>query len=206
MKKNWIILLIAAIIIIGIVAAISIYSNEKNQPKNNIVENEINKISEKVTDECTEEWEEIQEKANKDTIQTNSDEPKVSPNCIVTLQKYYKKCNHLNNEYIDIPNILINKTKEEVQKNYENWKIQEFSPTQIKLYREYDTECGEHFVLRNKDGRIAIYKINENNEEELYKETEIAIDYLTETDKVNIQNGIRVNGNENLNQLIEDFE
>ena len=48
--------------------------------------------------------------------------------------------------------------------------------------------------------------INENNEEELYEETEIAIDYLTETDKVNIQNGIRVNGNENLNQVIEDFE
>ncbi len=54
--------------------------------------------------------------------------------------------------------------------------------------------------------KIAIYRINENNEEELYEETEIAIDYLTETDKVNIQNGIRVNGNENLNQLIEDFE
>ena len=74
------------------------------------------------------------------------------------------------------------------------------------MYREYDTECGEHYIVRNKDGKIAIYRINENNEEELYEETEIAIDYLTETDKVNIQNGIRVNGNENLNQLIEDFE
>ena len=84
--------------------------------------------------------------------------------------------------------------------------MKEFSPTQITLYREYDTECGEHYIVRNKDGKIAIYRINENNEEELYEETEIAIDYLTETDKVNIQNGIRVNGNENLNQLIEDFE
>ena len=54
--------------------------------------------------------------------------------------------------------------------------------------------------------KVVIQTYFENNEEELYEETEIAIDYLTETDKVNIQNGIRVNGNENLNQLIEDFE
>ena len=32
------------------------------------------------------------------------------------------------------------------------------------------------------------------------------IDYLTETDKIAIENGIRVNGLEELNQLIEDFE
>ena len=36
--------------------------------------------------------------------------------------------------------------------------------------------------------------------------SKVAVDYLTETDKVEIQNGIRVNGIEELNQLIEDFE
>ena len=57
MKKSWIIILVVAIIIIGIVAGLAIYNkNEKTQ--NNIVENEINKVSEKVTDECTEEYEE----------------------------------------------------------------------------------------------------------------------------------------------------
>ena len=30
--------------------------------------------------------------------------------------------------------------------------------------------------------------------------------YLTDTDKIEIQKGIRVNGIEELNQLIEDFE
>ena len=59
--------------------------------------------------------------------------------------------------------------------------------------------------IKEKDGKIAIYKIEQNNKETLYKETEIAIDYLTETDKIEIKNGIRVNGKQNLNQLIEDF-
>lgn len=205
MKRNWLMILIVAIVIIGMVTAIFIY-NKKTNDKNSNMESTINKISEKVTDECTEEWQELQEQASQNVLQTNSDEPKASPNCMVTLQKYYKKCEHLINEHIDIPNNLVNKTEAEIQNNYENWQMKEFSPTQITLYREYDTECGEHYIVRNKDGKIAIYRINENNEEELYEETEIAIDYLTETDKVNIQNGIRVNGNENLNQLIEDFE
>ncbi len=205
MKRNWLIILIVAIVIIGMIAAIFIYNKRSNNEQNN-VEKTINKISEKVTDECTEDWEKLREQANQNILQTNSNEPKVSPNCMVVLQKYYKKCNHLINEHIDVPGNLVNKAEEDVQSNYENWQMKEFSPTQIILYREYDAECGEHYVLRNKDGKIAIYRINENEDEELYEETEIAINYLTETDKVNIQNGIRVNGDENLNQLIEDFE
>ena len=43
-------------------------------------------------------------------------------------------------------------------------------------------------------------------QEEVYEKTEISVEYLTETDKVEIQNGIRVNGVEELNQLLEDFE
>ena len=58
MKKSWIIILVVAIIIIGIVAGLAIY-NKNEKAQNNIVENEINKVSEKVTDECTEEYEEL---------------------------------------------------------------------------------------------------------------------------------------------------
>ena len=73
-------------------------------------------------------------------------------------------------------------------------------------YKEYSGECGEHYMLREKNGKIAIYKINEKQEEEIYENTEISVEYLAEADKVNIKNGIRVNGKEELNQLIEDFE
>ena len=36
--------------------------------------------------------------------------------------------------------------------------------------------------------------------------TDIATEYLTDTDKVEMEKGIEVNGKQNLNQLIEDFE
>ena len=193
-----------AIIIIGIVAGLAIYNkNEKTQ--NNIVENEINKVSEKVTDECTEEYEELERQAKLD-IETNSSEEKISPNCLITLKRYYNECQHTINEYIDVPQNLVNGTQEDLEKEYPNWEIQKYSSNEIILYREFDSNCGQHFILRNDNGKITIYKINEEMQEEVYEKTEISVEYLTEKDKVEIQNGIRVNGVEELNQLLEDFE
>ena len=204
MKKSWIIILVVAIIIIGIISGLAIY-NKNAKPKNNIVENEINKVSEKITDECTEEYEELERQAKLD-IETNSSEEKISPNCLITLKRYYNECQHTINEYIDVPQKLVNGTEDDLKKEYQNWEIQKCSSNEIILYREFDSNCGQHFILRNDNGKITIYKINENNEEEVYEKTEISVEYLTETDKVEIQNGIRVNGVEELNQLLEDFE
>ena len=204
MKKSWIILLFVVVIIIGIIAGLAIYNkNEKSQ--NNIIENEINKISEKIADECTEEYEELERQAKLD-IETNSNEEKISPNCLITLKRYYNECQHTINEYIDVPQNLVNGTQEDLEKEYPNWEIQKYSSNEIILYREFDSNCGQHFILRNDNGKITIYKINEEMQEEVYEKTEISVEYLTETDKVEIQNGIRVNGVEELNQLLEDFE
>ncbi len=201
MRKTWIII-VFAIIIIGIIEGIIIYN--KNV-KSSIVENEVNIVSEKITDDCIDEYENL-EKESKLDIETNSNEEKISPNCLVTLKRYYNECKHTINEYIDIPQNLVNGTKEDVEKEYSNWEIQKYSSNEIILYREFDSNCGQHFVLKNDNGKITIYKINEEMQEEVYEKTEISIEYLTETDKIEIQNGIRVNGIEELNQLIEDFE
>lgn len=205
MKKSWIIILILAVIILGIIAGTAIYEKNKQEiSKKNIAQNIINEVSEIIIDECTEEWEELQEEAL--DIEANSNEEKISPNCVLTLKRNYKECSHTINEYVDIPQSLVNKTKEDLQKEYPNWEISKYSSIDIVLYREFDSDCGRHFVLRNDEGKITVYRTNENNEEEVYEKTEISVDYLTETDKIEIENGIKVNGIEELKQLIEDFE
>lgn len=202
MKKVWIIGLIIAIIIIGIILGIFIYNNNANNNKqNSIVENEINIVSEKVTDECTEEYQNSEEE-----IETDSQEEKISPNCLLTLKKYYEECNHTINEYFDIPQDLVNGTEEDLKNEYPYWQVEKYSSNDIILYKEFNSNCGQHFVLREDNGKITVYKINENNEEEVYENTEISVEYLSETDKIKISEGIRVNGIEELNQLLEDFE
>lgn len=202
MKKVWIIGLIIAIIIIGIILGIFIYNkNVNNNKQSSIVKNEINIVSEKVTDECTEEYQNIEKE-----IETDSQEEKISPNCLLTLKKYYEECNHTINEYVDIPQDLVNGTEEDLKNEYPYWQVEKYSSNDIILYKEFNSNCGQHFVLREDNGKITVYKINENNEEEVYENTEISVEYLSETDKIKISEGIRVNGIEELNQLLEDFE
>ena len=42
--------------------------------------------------------------------------------------------------------------------------------------------------------------------EKEYQKTDISTEYLTDTDKIEIENGLKVYGKENLSQIIEDYE
>lgn len=205
MKRSWIIALICAVILLGIVLGMIYSQNKTNRSEQNIIENSSEDLSEVVTDECTEEWEKIEEEKQLE-LEANAKEEKISPNCLITLKKFYKSCRHSLNEYITVSQELVNKTQSELQGEYKDWKVEKFSSTDVILYKEYEGECGEHYILKENNGKIIIYKRDENNKEVLFEETEISTDYLTEADKIEIKNGIRVNGKESLNQLIEDFE
>ena len=201
MKKLWIIMLIAIALMIGTTVGLIIFYNNNGQARI-AIENNIEEISDMVTDECIDEYE-IMEKVD---VEANSEEEKVSPNCQMIFKRYYKDCKHTTNEYADVIQDLVNKTESDLRTMYSDWIIEKYSATQVILYKEFEGNCGQHFVLRDDDGKITVYRINVNNEEELYEKTEISVEYLTETDKIQIQNGISVNGVEELNQLIENFE
>ena len=174
------------------------------KPKTNDISKEIvTKVAEEeILDDCTDEYVELE---NDKVMQANSGEEKVSPYCSFTIKTYYKKCGHTKSEYLELPKELVNYTKTQVKEKYKNYKLEKFASNEIILYHENDGECGEHYIVKEKDGKVVIY-IKNGDEEEILEQTDIATDYLTETDKVNMKNGIEVIGKQNLNQLIEDFE
>ena len=206
MKRTYLIIGIFIIIFAMAVGIYTLNNKSKNIASQNIVKDEINEVSEKVTDECIDEWEGIEDDVQTQMIETNSSATKISPNCLITLKKYYSKCGHTINEYIDIPEELVNKTEEELKQRYEGWEVKSFSSTDIILCKEFEGECQQHYVLREQEGKIVIFIINANGEEELYERTEISVDYLSDVDKESVMLGIKVYGEEALNQLIEDFE
>ena len=63
-----------------------------------------------------------------------------------------------------------------------------------------------NYRIKDKEGQVVIYQILEDGTEKELETTAITTEYLPETDKINMKNGIQVNGKQNLNQLIEDFE
>ena len=190
--------IIAIIVIIGaIIIGVQICKPNKEQ------EDIITKVSdEKIEDDCTDEYQEIQE----EMLQANSTEEKISPNCFITMKKTYNKCGHTTSEYIAIPKELVNKTKEDLEEKYAGWTIDKFSDTQIVISKKEEGECGEHYIVKDNEGKVVIYKLLEDGTENEYEVTDISTEYITDTDKINMKNGIKVNGKQELNQLIEDFE
>ncbi len=168
----------------------------------NIKYDKLAKAEEKVEDECI--YEEISNDINE--IEASYTETKVSPNASLTIKRYYKECGHTTAEYKNVTEDMVNKTKEELQNIYPEFKIEEFSEGNIVIMKEEEGRCDEHFIVKNENNNVIIYKEKENGVEELYQNTGISTEYLPETDQINLKNGIKVFGIENLNALIEDFE
>lgn len=136
---------------------------------------------------------------------TSNSQEKISPYAKVTIEKYYKQCEHSTVEIYDVPKELVNLTREELQNRYENWEIKKFNSKDIHIYREIDANCSSHFVLKEKDGYLVVYKSISENMDELDLVTDIEFASLKEEDKLAIETGINVYGKEELSSIIEDF-
>ena len=197
MKKQYII----AICIIAFFTSLIITMNIVKENKLQNTKKEV-KISEKIEDECTEEY--TKETKIEEVVATKE---KVSANSQLIIKKYFKQCDHTINEYVEMPQELVNLTKEEVQNKYNDWKVIGFEPNKVTLYKEFDDMCGEHFKLKIEEGKIVIYQINKEGKQSIYEKTNISSEYLTQTDLISIENGgLDVYGKEELNKIIEDFE
>ena len=193
-------IIIGIVLTILIIIASYILFFNKEEISNEITEDNTY-ISEIIEDECTEEYVKTR---NLTTV--SATEEKLASNAILILKKYYRKCEHTINEYVELPQELVNMTEEEVQAQYLDWEVIGFEKGKLTLYKEFDEVCQEHFKLRLEGGNVVVYIVNSDGKESLYEKTGISSEYLTETDLINMQDGLEIYGKEELNQIIEDFE
>lgn len=194
-KAIWFIVIAIMAVVIGFIIQIYIF-RPKKEDNILIAENNVNtSILENINYPKVEE------------ITTNAREEKISINTAITQIIYYNKCNHQIQNTIKDVKKYINMNKEQLQNEFPKWEIKEFNPERVVLYKEEEDFCNEHFLVKNEDGFVTIYTID-NNEQilELLNKTEIAVEYLTKVDQDNLNNGIIIYTKQNLNKLIEDFE
>ena len=199
MKKYTIIVIIVIGIVLGFLTGIYLYKI------NQINYNDKDIISEKIEDECTAIGQ-LDETEIASLIETSSKEEKTSPNCTITLKVYHNACNHLIETKKKVEETEVNITEEELKKRFNDWEVQKFTPSEIVLYKEVDEFCDEHYLLKDEDGYIKIYKLDENDNAKFLYTTEISTKYLSLEDLENIRNGIRVYTEKELNKTLEDFE
>ena len=198
MNKVILILVSIIIIIVSIITAVVIYNGEDEEQAKvsikNIEENTTNTLNNSINSD------------NQNVIETNVKEVRISPNAFITFKEIYEGCGHTKVDFVEVPEDFVNLSKEELKDKYSDWNIEKFTDTDIILSKDFEGSCDEHFIVKDVDGIVTAFKIKEDGTEEEYEITDIATEYLTDTDKIEMKNGIRVNGKQNLNQLIEDYE
>ncbi len=170
----------------------------------NIKYDKLAKEEEKVTDECIYENNEIENDI--DEIKVSETETKVSPNAELVIKKYYNECGHTTEEVREVTNDMVNKKQKEIEELYPDYKIESFDNDKIVLLKEEEGQCDEHYIVKDENSNIVIYKLLVDGTEEIYQNTGISTEYLPETDRINLKSGVKVFGIENLNSIIEDFE
>lgn len=192
-KKYIIILLVIITIIAGIIVGVFIANKNKTSNLEPEAQTHLAKVGINTQNEIQ-------------IIETASTEIKTSPNCLFVFEAYYKDCNHTISEKVDIPKECVNQTEEELQEKYRDFKIKEFTSTQVTFYEEKEGICNEHYIIRDNNGYVAIYTTDSFGKETLKETTEIVTTYLPETDRLKLKEGIQAIGKEELNACIEDYE
>ncbi len=191
MRKIWIIVLAILLLIIGIVFGIYFYNNNKTQDSNT---NNKQLAILKTEDE------------EQNIVSTSSIEERTSPNAIILKKQYFTGCDHIIKTQVDIPQELVNKTKEEVQNYFIGWSVDDFSDKEITIYQEKEGICNQHYLVKEHNGVLGIYTLDENGNATLKEDTEIQTKYLPEFDLQRVKQGIEAIGDMALNTVLEDFE
>jgi len=195
MKKSILVGYIFAAIILGVTMGIIIH-----------VAND-NKLEEATLKEVkiAEDYKNSEDK-NKNVIQAGSAKEKSSPNSSIIFETYYNKCGHTEVKKETISMQDVNKEEDYFVEQYPEWTLKNFKSDEITLYKEVNDMCKKHYVIREKDGYIAIYTVDGEDKETLKEVTDTLVKYLPQEDLELLKRGIRANGDRELSQKLGDFE
>lgn len=142
---------------------------------------------------------------DKNIVETAVEETKLSPYAKMIIEKKFTKCGHTTVDVQDIPVELVNMTETDIIKKYPEWEVRAFNSNEVSLYREINANCNDHFVLKDKDGYLAIYQNVTDDVLNLKEVTDINVKGLPSGDLEELKDGIFVYGEDALSMLIEDF-
>lgn len=135
---------------------------------------------------------------------------RISPNTFIEERVHYRTCDHVITKVKKVEDEFVNMTREEFEKyiedNYTNQRIISFSTTKITLGINKNHLCENHYVVGEEDGKIAIFKIDENGNKVLDKVfDDYPISLLMEVDQERLIEGIVVDSEEELSNVLENF-
>ncbi|NLV89017.1 MAG: hypothetical protein GX021_06605 [Tissierellia bacterium] len=138
------------------------------------------------------------------------EEIRISPNTLMEERIYYTTCDHVITKSNPVNSDYINMTRDELtyflEDNHPDRKLISFSANKITIGITKNHLCENHYIIGEKNGKIAIFKIGESGEkilETIFEDYPISL--LMEIDQEKLIEGIRVDSEEELTEILENF-
>ncbi len=201
-----IILLFLGFTVVGIFSGYYIGSRKISEKPNSQIENTENNLNnlEKISDN------DLRLDDDKNYETGSVDGEIIGPNTIIEYRTYYTECKHEIIETSNPEKHIINMTKESfegfIKSNHPKWDVEDFSHEKIIILIEKNHLCQNHYVIGEKNGKIAVFRIDENVErvlDQIYNDAPISL--LKEIDQEKIIKGIVTDSKEELSDKLEDY-
>ncbi|MFA5524508.1 MAG: BofC C-terminal domain-containing protein [Tissierellales bacterium] len=198
-----IISLIIGVTVVGIISGYYIgFRNANQKPQPPIVNVKDNPDSERIDESNFDDEDDFEAGLIKEAT--------IGPNTILEYLNYYSECDHQIVEEIELDKHMINMTKkifeEYIKGMHPKWEIESFSHEKIVIKIDRNHLCQNHFIIGEKDGKIAVYIVGKNGEwiiEKIFSDSPLSL--LKQVDQEKIENGIITNSKEELDSILENY-
>jgi len=129
----------------------------------------------------------------------------IRPGAVLIFENKYTECGHVITSKLDIPQDMVNLTENQLKLVYKNWEIKKFSPLEIILSKKIDSKCYNHFILKEKDGFVAVYYQQPIDGISLKEVTPLLVKNLPLREMQRLKEGIKIESQEELAQTLEDL-
>lgn len=136
------------------------------------------------------------------TIQTKQ---VIRANTKMIYQYFYSKDRVIKEQIEQAPVFLQGLDMEQLKSVYSGWQIMFFSPEKVILRCKIEGLSSETYILGESDGFLAVFYEDTQKNIHLKEKTELPLSALPEGEVMQLREGIRVTGEENLAKLLSDF-
>ena len=118
---------------------------------------------------------------------------------------YYIECQHTILQNSKAPKDILNLTEDEFKLAYKDWQVDKFSPVEIIVSKTINGKCPNHYIVKQRDRKVTVFYQEPVAGVSLKELTNIDVSSLSKTDQDRLIEGIIVDSNEKLAELLEDL-
>lgn len=147
----------------------------------------------------------VQDQEIQQTEPVAKDEAVIGENAEIVYQYYYTEDQRTAEQKEPVQNYLLGLNLAQVRSIYNGWQVVFFSPEKVILRSTVEGRSDESFLLGEQNGMLAVFREDADGKITLYECTDVPLSVLPEIERQQIQEGVRILGEDNLAKVLADY-